>query len=312
MPVTDARQFSVVPIRALLNRNLTAGDRCVLEALGAHTNAEGICWPSVETLQDYAGGISDRSVRRSLRVLEDEGLIKTWKVGVKNYYQVLYDVAPEVALRSAIAEENRTPLSGVASDKQHRTPVSGSEVPDEGGHTGQGSPVEGTPASGLTGRGGPGERVQERRTALTAADAREEDSMAAVGTDDTKVDTTGDTGRKTVQQLAIDLGIAVNGALRDNPAMRAHAELYPLRADLAVTPLKDWFADGIPFEVIRAACVKAAARFKPAQKGDHIARFTYFDRIIRAEWGTVQANAQVEAAATPRSAEVKKIRRLSA
>lgn len=125
-----------------------------------------------------------------------------------------------------------------------------------------------------------------------------------------KGDTDSDTGGKSLSQLAIDLGVAVNGALRDNPAMRAHAEMYPLRADLASTPLAEWMAEGIPFEVIRAACVKAASRFRPAQKGDHIARFTYFDRIIRAEWGKAEANAQVDAA-TASAPPTKKIRRMA-
>ena len=123
--------------------------------------------------------------------------------------------------------------------------------------------------------------------------------------------TTGDTDATPLLDLARELAIAVNRALRDNPATQAHASLYPLAAGSAMTPLKDWLDAGIPFDVIREACAKAASRFSPAQKGDHIARFTYFDRIVRSAWDKAQANADVESAVA-RATPVKKIRRLSA
>ena len=308
--MSDLRQFYVGPIKALRNRNLTPGDRCVLDALCAHTNEEGICWPSVETIQDFAGGISDRSVRRSLRVLEEEKLVRTWKVGARNYYQVLFDVPADVAARAAIAEENRTPVSGVASEKRHRTGVSGEEGPDAGVRTGQGGPVEGTGASGETGHLGPGERVQEQRTELTTTDAREDSAMTAPA----RSDTTGDTAPSLLQHC-IDLAVAVNRALRDNPATASQAQLYPIRADRAATPLKGWLEEGIPFDLIRETCAAVAARFKPAQRGHHISTFTYFENPIREAWEKSKANAAVEAAGPAKAAPAapaKKIRRLSA
>jgi DNA-binding transcriptional ArsR family regulator len=301
--MADARQFVILPFRALLNRNLTAGDRCVLEAVCAHTNAQGVCWPSIETIADLAGGITDRSVRRSLRTLEAEGLIKTEKVGSHNYYQVINDVPRDVALRAMMAEENRTPVSGVGSDKRHRTPVSGEGGGDPSVPSGQGGPVEGTRASGETGHPGPGERVQEQKTATTTSSAREADPMATRSGSDSD----DDTGAR-LERMATDLAITANQALRDNPAMRVYAEIYPLRADLALTPLKDWLTAGIPFPLIQKTVAEVAARFTPARQGDRISRFTYFDRPIRDAHGKDEANTHADRA----PAAPKKIRRLTA
>jgi hypothetical protein len=313
--VTDARQFYIGSMRALENPHLTDGDQVVYDAICSHANGNGLCWPSVATLARVTRGRTERAIRKSLRVLEEQGLIRTWKEGSFNRYQVIRDASDEV-IAAAIKDPTgqRNVGSGVVSidpESRHRNGGSGGEGAEPKVRTGTVVPVEGNVGSGETGTWVPGEQVQEQGTDLTAVDAREEASMGEGNPTGPNGDTAGDSAMTPLLDLARALAIAVNQALRDNPATQAHASLYPLAAGSAMTPLKDWLDEGIPFDVIREACAKAASRFSPAQKGDHISRFNYFAPVVRSAWGKHQANADVDAAQKAPAAPAKKLRRLA-
>ena len=54
------RQWSVIPVRALLDRDLAAVQFRTLAALCIYTNSHGVCWPGIETLSKIVG--SDKAV----------------------------------------------------------------------------------------------------------------------------------------------------------------------------------------------------------------------------------------------------------
>ncbi|WP_374250392.1 helix-turn-helix domain-containing protein [Micromonospora sp. R77] len=56
----------------LESKDLRPNERLVLVAIAAHTNREGLAWPSVSTIADYAG-VSVRTVQRALAKLVQLG-----------------------------------------------------------------------------------------------------------------------------------------------------------------------------------------------------------------------------------------------
>lgn len=91
--VSDDRQFAILPVRALRDPALTAGDKLTLAALGAYTNRDGWCWPSVSTLAADCG-MHERNVQRALRRLTDAGyLLVESRDGRSSRYHVQYDTA---------------------------------------------------------------------------------------------------------------------------------------------------------------------------------------------------------------------------
>jgi helix-turn-helix protein len=316
--MADQRQFSIVPIRALLDERVGMADKAVLLALGAHTDRLGLCFPLLPTLSRYAG-LEERATRNALRRLEEHGYLRTWKDRGRNQYQVLYDApAPEITMALALGED-RHGDAGVASDKQHRHGGAGSaEVPEDrhwGAGAAPGCRSDRHDGADETGTVVPPEREQERdlqRLPKAAAAAREGALPLILNNPETSA-TTRDTNVTPLDQLAIDLAIAANRALQENPHASAQAMEHSLSAALALTPLQGWLAEGIPFAVIREAVAQRCRRFKPVQPGQSISRFTYFDRAIHEAWERSRMNVLVDAATparTPPSTVPRKIRRL--
>jgi len=101
------RQWSILPVRALLDRNLHQTMFKTLAALCVFTNSYGVCWPGVKTL----GAILDDdpgSVSRNIAKLVKAGYVRKLrpqdyqmefaKFGKINRYQVLYE--PDAPLPS--------------------------------------------------------------------------------------------------------------------------------------------------------------------------------------------------------------------
>jgi hypothetical protein len=101
------RQWSVIPVRALLDRKLHQSHFRVLVALCVFTNSHGVCWPGVKTI----GAILDvdpASVSRAITRLVKAGYVRKLrpqdyqmehaKFGKINRYQVLYQ--PDAPLPS--------------------------------------------------------------------------------------------------------------------------------------------------------------------------------------------------------------------
>lgn len=93
------RQWSVVPVRALLDRDLNQTEFRVIAALCIFTNSYGVCWPGVETIGKVIG--SDKAtVSRVMARLVKKGYVRRLeprdyqmeyaKFGKINRYQVLY------------------------------------------------------------------------------------------------------------------------------------------------------------------------------------------------------------------------------
>jgi hypothetical protein len=316
--MADQRQFSIVPIRALLDERVGMADKAVLLALGAHTDRLGLCFPLLPTLSRYAG-LEERATRNALRRLEDHGYLRTWKDRGRNQYQVLYDApAPEITMALALGED-RHGDAGVASDKQHRHGGAGSSMAPEERHADAGAAPgcrsDRHGGADATGTGVPPEREQERdlqRLPTAAAAAREGAPLSVSNNPETSA-TTCDTTATPLDQLAIDLAVVANHALQENPHTNAWATTRPLSATLARTPLQSWLAQGIPFTLICEAVTQRCRRFKPLQPGQSISRFTYFDHAIHEAWERSRMNALVDAATparTPPFTAPQKIRRL--
>lgn len=101
------RQWSVIPVRALLDRKLHQSHFRVLVALCVFTNSHGVCWPGVKTIGAMLG-VDPASVSRAITKLVKAGYVRKLrpqdyqmeyaKFGKINRYQVLYQ--PNMALPS--------------------------------------------------------------------------------------------------------------------------------------------------------------------------------------------------------------------
>ena len=95
-----SRKWSVMPSRAINDRELKERELRVLGALCVHTNAAGVCWPSMETLCAVTGLASHQSIHNAMKVLKRKRYVRQlqpkdyqetatgWK---SNRYQVLWD-----------------------------------------------------------------------------------------------------------------------------------------------------------------------------------------------------------------------------
>jgi len=101
------RQWSVIPVRALLDRKLHQSHFRVLVALCVFTNSHGVCWPGVKTIGAMLG-VDPASVSRAITRLVKAGYVRKLrpqdyqmehaKFGKINRYQVLYQ--PDAPLPS--------------------------------------------------------------------------------------------------------------------------------------------------------------------------------------------------------------------
>ncbi|WP_433530752.1 helix-turn-helix domain-containing protein [Micromonospora sp. CA-263727] len=70
---------AAVKAALLATKDLDKNARAVAIAIAAHANADGVAWPSVATLADYAG-CSERTVQRALAKLVQLGRLAVSKV----------------------------------------------------------------------------------------------------------------------------------------------------------------------------------------------------------------------------------------
>jgi len=99
------RQWSVLPVRALLDRKMTISEFKVLAALCVFTNSYGVCWPGVKTIGEITN-IDPGNVSRLITKLVRRGYVRRLlakdfqkqyaQFGRINRYQVLY--APDAPL----------------------------------------------------------------------------------------------------------------------------------------------------------------------------------------------------------------------
>jgi hypothetical protein len=109
-----------------LRPNVTPSSRAVWLILAVHTNSDGDCWPGLDVLADLAG-MSERSVRRCLRSLEDVGLLETTRLeNRRNLYRIV--VSDEPSLRFSTTGHQRPDPTG------HQRP---DVRTSRSGHTGQ-------------------------------------------------------------------------------------------------------------------------------------------------------------------------------
>jgi hypothetical protein len=95
------RQWSIIPVRALMDRKLHTSHFRVLAGLCIFTNSHGVCWPGVQTVADIVG-VDPASISRSIARLVKAGYVRRLRpqdyqmeyaqFGKINRYQVLYDV----------------------------------------------------------------------------------------------------------------------------------------------------------------------------------------------------------------------------
>jgi len=112
-----SRKWSVMPSRAINDRELKERELRVLGALCIHTNAAGVCWPSMETLCAVTGLASRQSIHNAMKVLKRKRYVRQlqpkdyqetatgWK---SNRYQVLWD--GDEALPTYEEVDNAKPL----------------------------------------------------------------------------------------------------------------------------------------------------------------------------------------------------------
>lgn len=116
-----SRKWSVMPSRAVNDRELKERELRVLGALCIHTNAAGVCWPSMETLCAVTGYAERVTIHAAMKVLKRKRYVRQlqpkdyqetatgWK---SNRYQVLWD--GDEALPTYEEIHNAKPLQLVA------------------------------------------------------------------------------------------------------------------------------------------------------------------------------------------------------
>ena len=94
------RKWSVVPARAVGDRELKERELRVLGALCVFANRAGVCWPAMETLCDITGYAERMTIHSAMKVLKRRKYVRQlspkdyqetasgWK---SNRYQVLWD-----------------------------------------------------------------------------------------------------------------------------------------------------------------------------------------------------------------------------
>jgi hypothetical protein len=117
------RQWSILPVRALLDRKLTQSELRVLAAMCVYTNSYGVCWPGTQTIGAILG-MDQGNVSRAIQKLVRRGYVRRLaakdyqleyaKFGKINRYQVLYQ--PDAALPSWEQIQSSIALAPVAED----------------------------------------------------------------------------------------------------------------------------------------------------------------------------------------------------
>jgi len=122
------RQWSVVPVRALLDRKLSENEFRILAAMCIYTNSHGVCWPGGKTLAAIAG-VDQATVSRTIARLGRAGYVRRLepkdyqmefaKFGKIARYQVMYrEDAPlpsweEVQSSMVLAPVDEVPASHI-------------------------------------------------------------------------------------------------------------------------------------------------------------------------------------------------------
>ena len=108
--------LSIIPARAVMDRELTPTQLRVLCAIGIHTNKlGGGVWTSVRTLASEAG-VSERTVQTACGVLVERGyLTVVARPGRSNLYEVQLDAPPQQLLHP-------TPAIAAAPERPKGTP----------------------------------------------------------------------------------------------------------------------------------------------------------------------------------------------
>jgi len=128
-----SRKWSVMPSRAINDRELKERELRVLGALCVHTNAAGVCWPSMETLCAVTGYKERVTIHAAMKVLKRRKYVRQlqpkdyqetssgWK---SNRYQVLWD--GDEALPTYEDIHSAKPLQLVADqDDAHNKEIGG-------------------------------------------------------------------------------------------------------------------------------------------------------------------------------------------
>ena len=128
-----SRKWSVMPSRAINDRELKERELRVLGALCVHTNAAGVCWPSMETLCAVTGYKERVTIHAAMKVLKRKRYVRQlqpkdyqetssgWK---SNRYQVLWD--GDEALPTYEEIHSAKPLQLVADqDDAHNKEIGG-------------------------------------------------------------------------------------------------------------------------------------------------------------------------------------------
>lgn len=132
------RQWSIIPVRALLDRDLNQTELRVIAALCIFTNSYGVCWPGVETVGKVIG--SDKAtVSRVMARLVKKGYVRRLeprdyqmeyaKFGKINRYQVLY--LPDAPLPSWEEVQSSIALAPSPDAPDGQPKEMGSGVDDE-------------------------------------------------------------------------------------------------------------------------------------------------------------------------------------
>ena len=96
----NKRPWSVMPMRALSDKQLKERELRVLGAVCSFTNRAGVCWPSLDTLCDVSGykerksvldGMKRLKARKYVRQLNPKDYQETSSGWKTNRYQVLWD-----------------------------------------------------------------------------------------------------------------------------------------------------------------------------------------------------------------------------
>lgn len=89
--------LSIIPARAVMDRELTHTQLRVLCAIGMHTNKlGGNVWTSVKTLADEAG-VAERTVQTACQALAERGYVTiTSRPGRTNLYEVVLNAPPQL------------------------------------------------------------------------------------------------------------------------------------------------------------------------------------------------------------------------
>ena len=127
-----SRRWSVMPARAVGDRELKERELRVLGALCIFANRAGVCWPAMETLCDITGFATRQSIHDALKVLKRRKYVRrlqpkdyqeTSSGWSSNRYQVLWDGDEPLPTYEDI--DNAKPLQVRADDDAQDTNVIG-------------------------------------------------------------------------------------------------------------------------------------------------------------------------------------------